>query len=143
VPACIKLTFGIAGECSDFDFKCAFGFSRKEAVGQLGVPCTRDFDAPCDPQMSSSQLVSVYERIPGDKCQSHSGDKKWTNKYKFESCLTQASGTFGAEVASAVGYLMMFTIIFVLLATVTLTVSGAAGDALPSSLHGRLLVCFL
>lgn len=113
--------------CTQFDYKCAYGFVRKNAVGKTNVPCTRDFDAPCDLRDGESQIVQVYEKIPGDKCTSGTTDTTFTQQFRMDSCNTQAVG-LGKEVADAIGYLTVAAILAGLIFVLVLTLSPSARD---------------
>ena len=116
----------VSCECTDFDYKCSYGFVRKNAVGQRAA-CTRDFDAPCDIRAGESQVFKVYEKIPGDKCISGDTDTEFTQLFKMDSCNQQAVG-LGKEVADAIGYLTVAAILAGLIFVLVLTLSPTARD---------------
>jgi len=113
--------------CTQFDYKCAYGFVRKNAIGQSNVGCTRDFSGPCNIRAGESIVSKIYEKIPGDKCTSGSTDTHFTQLFKMDSCNKQAVG-LGSEVADAIGYLTMAAILVTLFMVLVLTLSPTARD---------------
>jgi hypothetical protein len=117
-------------KCSQYDYKCAYGFVRKPKVDDSGfdfnnVDCTRDFDAPCDLLEGETSTFNLYEKLPHDTCTSGAHDAKWTQTYQEVSCKKQAVGV-GTGLGDAIGYLMVAAILLGLSAALILTVSESA-----------------
>ena len=109
-------------QCTEFDFKCAYGFIRQKVWDNPKAECVRDMAAPC-------QLGKVipYQKIAHDVCSGN--EDNWAVEWEVENCQHAARRTnLGAEIGAAFGYFVSFVVFVGLIATLVLTLSKSARD---------------
>eukprot|EP00039_Didymoeca_costata_P019345 m.337165 g.337165 ORF g.337165 m.337165 type:complete len:1039 (+) comp18066_c0_seq1:97-3213(+) len=116
-----EFTKGKVCQCTAADYRCAFGFKRRNPINNATSDCIRDFMAPCE----KTKNVIIYERLPGDEC---ANGKIWEKPVDLD-CL-HAAAPRQEDIGSIFGYMFLSIVIVSLLFTLVLVVSKRAREKL-------------